>query len=69
MKMTCELNIKAQILRCLKVQKSNWKLKEFYFIPLHIFDLNKQHFQHLPFAKQNTRWSSPTPQNKHSNSI
>ena len=50
MKMTCELNIKAQILRCLKVQKSNWKLKEFYFIPLHIFDQNKQHFQHLPFS-------------------
>lgn len=50
MKMTCELNIKAQILRCLKVQKSNWKLKEFYFIPLHIFDQNKQHFRHLPFS-------------------
>ena len=61
MKMRCGLNIKAQILRCLKVQKSNWKLKEFFFIPLHIFYQNEQHFQYLPFSKQNTRWSSPLP--------
>ena len=67
--MRCGLNIKAQILRCLKVQKSNWKLKEFFLYLCTFFTKMNNTFNTCHFQNKTPGGPHPSPKNKHSNSI
>lgn len=61
MKMRCELNIKAQILRCLKVQKVTGNLKNFFLYLCTFLTKMNNTFNTCHFKKKHQVVLTPSP--------